>query len=732
MATGGMQTAVWRKGIRRKGGACAKAGLPRRLFRRENGPFFVLAGILLLSFCINFFAIEKVGYGNAYYAAAVKSMTESFRNFFFVSFDSAGTVSVDKPPLALWIQVLFVWIFGYHGWAMLLPQALAGTASCWMMYVLTARYFGRPAGLTAALVFALTPAVAVAARNNTMDMQLVLALLAATWFLFRAVERGKWRYLFLCAVFIGVGFNIKMLQAYMILPAVALIYLLFAKEKVLLRILAGAISLLIVAAVSFAWVFAVDLTPASARPYVGSSTDNSELELVIGHNGVQRLMGATAGNGAGNRRGAGGGNGPGGFGNRAGGGNRSANGGWAQGGAAQNGNAAQNGAGTTQNGNTARNGGQAGGRQGFSGGGSGNAGPGSFGQSRSGSSGINGNDIGSAGWLRLWEQSLYGQASWLIVFALFGFAAALRKKWFRTRSPRLAVACYWLVWLVGTAVFFSFAGFWHRYYLCMLAPGIAGLCGIGLTQMARGVRTRSWRRFLLPAAFAATLGVELVYVWKYPQERVWLLPVMLASAAVSAAAAGIARRRPKRLRISRKAAAAFSGALLLVSLLAAPFYWSLTTVLFVSSNITMPYAGPELATSGTVITSTPNQEAYVKSDAGMSGLEKYLVAHYRKGTYLAVSLRANDVAQFIIDTGLPCAAYGGFQGTDDVWTLDAFKALVKAGKIRYVFVSDEGGMGQNEIQSYVESNAKLVNASEYGDASQKVGQVGGKLYQFAN
>lgn len=166
------------------------------LYIKKRWYLFALAAVAVLPFGLNFYAISKVGYGNAYYAAAIKSMTQSFKNFFFVSFDPAGLVSVDKPPLALWIQALFVLVLGYHGWVMLLPQALAGTGSCILMYSLVAKHFGRPAGLISSLAFAVTPAVIVASRNNTMDMQLVFVLLVAVWFLFKALESSKWRYLF--------------------------------------------------------------------------------------------------------------------------------------------------------------------------------------------------------------------------------------------------------------------------------------------------------------------------------------------------------------------------------------------------------------------------------------------------------------------------------------------------------------------------------------------------------
>jgi 4-amino-4-deoxy-L-arabinose transferase-like glycosyltransferase len=261
-------------------------------FIKKYWHLLTLALIVLLSFGLNFCAISKIGYGNAYYAAAIKSMTESFKNFFFVSFDPAGFVSVDKPPLGLWIQAIFVLIFGYHGWAMLLPQALAGTGACIMMYALTSKYFGRPAGLISALVFALTPSVVVAARNNTIDTQLIFTLLVAAWFSFKSIDTSKWRYLFICAVFVGLGFNIKMLQAYMILPAVIIAYLIFAKGKFSKRLAAGVISLVIMGVVSSAWVLAVDLTPASDRPYVGSSANNTVTELIVGHNGLERLYGS--------------------------------------------------------------------------------------------------------------------------------------------------------------------------------------------------------------------------------------------------------------------------------------------------------------------------------------------------------------------------------------------------------------------------------------------------------
>lgn len=655
--------------------------------------WYLIALVLIaaLSFWLNFYAISNLGYGNAYYAAAVKSMTQSFKNFFFVSFDPAGMVSVDKPPLGLWIQVLSVTVFGYQGWAMLLPQALAGTGSAVMMYVLTGKYFGRPAGLISALVFAVTPAVVVASRNNTMDMQLVFVLLVSVWFLFKAIEKSKWRYLFYCALFVGLGFNIKMLQAFMILPTIAVVYLVFSKEKFSRRLIASGIGLLMMVGVSFAWVAAVDLTPASQRPYVDSSANNTVSELIVGHNGLERLYGQ----GMGGRGGAGGG--------RRDGQNAGMNDGPPE---------------------IPQNSMDAGAGQPFPGSQGGRGGPGGIdgGQDGRQGGGIAGNEIGTAGVFRLWTDSLYGQASWLIVLALFCIAARARRLDLKKTTLRQGVFIFWIVWLISMYGFFSFAGFWHRYYLCMLAPAVAGLIGPGIVQMARALwEKKGWRRFFLPAALAVTFVTEAVKVWNYAELRAWLLPLMAGTAAAAFLLMALHFRKPKRPVL-------IAGAVcMLASLLAAPLYWCWTVVAYAPQNITMPYAGPELASTDSVPGMTPNQEALTESGSGTLALENYLVEHYREGSFLVVSQRANDVAQFIVDTGLPAMAYGGFLGSDNAMTLEQLKEYVQEGKITYFLVTGQGGFSSSDILSYVRENAILIDPSEYGESD---AQTGSSLYLF--
>ncbi|UOO37868.1 glycosyltransferase family 39 protein [Oscillospiraceae bacterium CM] len=704
-------------------------------FLKKNWHLLALALIALLSFGLNFYAISKVGYGNAYYAAAIKSMTENFKNFFFVSFDPAGLVSVDKPPLGLWVQAVFVLIFGYHGWAMLLPQALSATGSSLLLYALIKKYFGRVSGLIAALVFALTPAVVVAARNNTMDMQLIFVLLVAVWFLFKAIDTSKWRFLFICAVFVGLGFNIKMLQAYMILPAVVIVYLVFAKEKFLKRLAAGVISLVIMAVISFAWVLAVDLTPAGERPYVGSSTNNTVVELIIGHNGTERLFGS----GGGSRpSGAFGGddgavqrpqgaiNGPNGSPGSALNGNLPNT----QSGATLRDTTAAGNAGQNANGTSVAGTSQADGNSQIP--------PDGFEGQLNGHNSVNGipmggggNEIGTPGVLRLWSTSLYGQASWLIVLTLFCILAKLGKFNVKQLTAKQAMLVFWIIWLMTMVVFFSFAGFWHRYYLCMVAPGVAGLVGIGLPEMVRAFREkRGWKQLLLPISLLATFALEIIFVWRYEAVRTWLVPMMLVPAAGAAIVMAAHAIRPQKLL------AVISGGLTLLSLLVAPFYWSLTVVLYVEQNSTLPYAGPELASTAEIRGMTPNQEVLTTGDSGTRSLEAYLVAHYKEGTYLVVSQRANDVAQFIVDTGLPAVAYGGFLGSDNAMTLESLKALVAEGKVTYFLITGQSG-GNSELTSYVKENATLIDASLYLGSTQQAtddktstGISGAALYLF--
>ncbi|WP_151759495.1 glycosyltransferase family 39 protein [Dictyobacter vulcani] len=249
---------------------------------------------------MDFFQLGQNGYGNAYYAAGVRSMADSWHNFFFVSFDPGGFVTVDKPPLGFWLQTLSTKIFGFTPFSIFFPQALCGVLAVWLLYRLVTRHFGAVAGLVAALVLAVTPISVVTNRNNTIDGTLALVLLLAAWAVIHAAESGKLRWLLLSAVFVGLGFNVKMAEAYLVVPALGLTYLLCAPRKVWTRVWHLLLALVVMFALSLSWALAVDLTPASMRPYVGSTQDNSELSLAFGYNGLNRLH--IGGNGFGGGR----------------------------------------------------------------------------------------------------------------------------------------------------------------------------------------------------------------------------------------------------------------------------------------------------------------------------------------------------------------------------------------------------------------------------------------------
>ena len=257
-------------------------------------PTFALGAILMLSTFLNLFRLADEGYGITYYAAAVKNMLTSWHNFFFVSFDS-GFVSVDKPPLGLWIQAASAYLFGFRGLSLLLPQALAGVLCVALIYYLVRRTFGAMAGFIAALVLAVTPISVATSRSNTMDMLLVLSVLLAAWVFTRAAQSGSLGWLVVGAMVIGLGFNIKMLEAFLVLPAFYLLYLLGAPVRLKWRLTQLGIATMVLLAVSFSWAVVVDLTPADQRPYVGSSSDNTVTNLILGYNGLDRLVGTSFG-----------------------------------------------------------------------------------------------------------------------------------------------------------------------------------------------------------------------------------------------------------------------------------------------------------------------------------------------------------------------------------------------------------------------------------------------------
>ena len=198
---------------------------------------------------------------------------------------------MDKPPVGLWLQTISAYFLGVNTLGLLMPQILAGLASVVLVYHLVSRKFGEWAGLIAALALAVTPVAVAVDRNNTIDSTMIFTLLLAAWAFIKATESAKMRYLALGAILVGVAFNIKMMAAFLPVPAFFALYFLGAREGLWRKIGKLAVTFALLIAVSFSWAIAVDLTPADQRPYVGSSTDNSEMTLIVGYNGINQLMG---------------------------------------------------------------------------------------------------------------------------------------------------------------------------------------------------------------------------------------------------------------------------------------------------------------------------------------------------------------------------------------------------------------------------------------------------------
>lgn len=699
----------------------------------------ILGAILAAAAALNFYGLAAEGYANSYYAATVRSMLESWRNFFFASFDPGGFVTVDKPPLGFWVQAISAKVFGFRGWSLLLPQALAGVLSAALLWWLVRRAWGPLAGLIAALALAVTPISVVTNRNNTIDSLLVLCVLGATWATVRAIEspHHPLRWLLLAAALVGLGFNIKMLEAYLVLPALWLAYLLIARPRWYARIGHLALATVVLLAVSFSWATAVDLTPESQRPYVGSSQTNSVYELALGYNGLQRLFGNV-------------------FGRRGGGLSEvSVN---------------------TLFENT-------------SGGGVGGA-----------------NENGTKGLFRLLNAQLGGQIGWLVPLAVAGLLGGAwvarprhRRFWRFAADPRgagvlrrrRASVVIWGTWFATMAAFFSIAGFYHRYYLTMLAPGVAALVGLGAAALWLAWRARGWGGLVglaLPAALVGTALVQRRIFADYPTWSARLVAPVLALAALAAAVLVVAW--PLRRRLGRWATRPAQAALVvgLAALLIAPSFWSGISVQAASDGMSsnLPAAGPASARGmgapggfapggATQGRTAPNgadprqpgatgnqrgaqtggqpaipgaqggalpdfppdfpgahggipQGGFPQGDGMQQGfgggqlggaMLQWLVANRGNARFIVAVSSSMQASGTIIETGLPIMATGGFSGNDPILTAESLQQRITNGTIRYFLAG--GGMGGPgggaagfSVNSWVAQHCAAVPASAWG------------------
>jgi 4-amino-4-deoxy-L-arabinose transferase-like glycosyltransferase len=643
---------------------------PSTWSRTQVMSWAALVTIVLLAAALRLANLDTLGLANHYYAAAVKSMLQSWHNFFFVAAEPGGSVSVDKPPLGLWLQTLSAAVFGINTFGLMLPQIAAGLLSVVVICRLVRRRFGEVAGLLAALALAITPVVVATDRNNTIDSTLILTLLLAAWAFIKATETARLRYLMVGAALVGIGFNIKMLEAYLPLPAFVLMYLLGAPEGLWRRIAKLALAGIVLLVISLSWAVAVDLTPASERPYVGSSGDNSELNLIVGYNGLNRLEGMFRGGGTG-----GGAFSPGG------------NPAWQRN---------PPGSSNTPPGNGPnRNG------SGF-----GNSSAGRF----VGRGGIG--ETGQIGPLRLFIPPLSKEASWLLPMGLLGLLLLViggRLAWPVVWRHQAAVL--WGGWLITAGIFFSVAGFFHEYYLSTLAPPLAALVGIGVVEAWQQRQRHTWlATLLLLGAAGITLLLQYTTAIAFVRTLGWL-PLVAVLFTLGTLAIIIANLifLPQSAR-SWLATAGYAG--LVVALLVTPGIWSVLTNLHSSDNQSLP-----AAYNGRSNGPVSMGQIQVSSD-----LLDFLQANTQDTTYLMAVPSSMQGADYVLATGRPVLYMGGFMGQDQVLTADSLAHLVESGQLRYIFSDTAGsgrfgggrfgggfvGIGQADISSWISDHCQAV------------------------
>lgn len=620
------------------------AGAPSR---SERGTLLAgLAVAVAASAVLNTVRLSQNGYANVFYSAGVRSMLDSWHNFFFVSFDPAGLVTVDKPPLALWVQAASAKLFGFSPLSLLLPEALMGVAAVALLYLLLARRFGVWAALGGALTMAVFPSFVAVSRANGVDTLLILLLLGACAAAISACETGRWRGLIGAAVLVGLAFNTKTLAAYLAVPAIAFGYVVCAPVPPLRRVLQLLAAGGVMALVSFAWIAAVEATPSSQRPFIGSSTNNTELGLTFEYNGFGRVEGQAGGPGQTHGK-------P---------------------GARVPLHVEQRLDARLERLHHAKP-----------------TPPRSFPPSKN--IGRERNPVpfgGPPGPFRLFGVGLGDQAGWILPFALIGLAAALlallldrraeqpEPRLGARREPRLASTLVLGGWLLTEAVVLSASkGIVHPYYASALAPGAGAGVGIGAWALwrlcARG-RPAAAGLVLAGAALAATVVCEVVLMHRHDYMR-WFVPVLLAATAVCAGAllAGTLLRR------GHVVGAALGAALAL--LLVVPAGYASSTWL-APVQATFPAAGPKQAAGQGGLGLSARGEAIDRA------LAAYVHSHGPGSRYELLTVSAPTAAPFIL-IGMHAAGLAGYSGVDPVMDGPHLAKLVAAHEARYVLLGGE-------------------------------------------
>ncbi|AQZ60514.1 4-amino-4-deoxy-L-arabinose transferase and related glycosyltransferases of PMT family [[Actinomadura] parvosata subsp. kistnae] len=640
-----------------------RGALARALLGSEQDPRWsrpAMWAVLAVAFVLYAWALS--GNANEYYAAAILSGTKSWKAFFFGAIDAGSFITVDKPPLALWVMGLSARIFGYGTWSMLLPQAIAGVAAVGLVFSAVRRAFTTPAhpgggrrghvaALIAAVVMTLTPITVAINRDNNPDTVLVLLLVLSAWFCLEALRTGRMRSLLLAAFFVGLGFNAKMLQAYLVVPALALAYLACARTPWIRRVwhLVAAGVVLVVS--SAWWMVITDLWPKDSRPYIGGSTDNTVWDLVIGYNGLGRIFGQGRGNGGG---------GGGGFGGESGAGRL-----------------------------------------------------------------FNEILAGQISWLlpfcvvtlafaillrvrRVTGDGGPSGAAWLVWggwlavhYVVFSFSSGTFHPYYTTAMAPAVAA------LAGTGVVVMWAAYRRSRAWAWVLPLAVAVTGGWSFVVLR--RTPEWLPWLAWVVLGATLVAvaALVLARMRRQVRVRVAAVALA-AVVVAGLAGPAAYAVTPLRSQTNGTNPTAG----------PSSGRMGFGGPGGMRGRMPTGGAEFPGGQSQPGNAERRAAFMGRGGPGGGvsdaLTKYLVANQGGATWLVAVSSAQQASGLILSTGRPVIAMGGFTGSDPAMTVARLQALVSSGQLRYVLSGSGGGPGRGdtEVTTWVRQNCSAVDGQD--------------------
>jgi 4-amino-4-deoxy-L-arabinose transferase-like glycosyltransferase len=596
-----------------------------------------LLGVTAIAYIID---LTASGYANSFYAAAVEAGTKSWKAFFFGSIDPSNFITVDKPPASLWVMELSGRVFGFSSASMLLPQVLEGVISVGLLAAAVKRWFGPGAGLLAGAALAVTPVAALMFRFNNPDALLVCLLVGSAYCLVRALEGASTRWLLGVGALIGFAFLAKMMQAFLVLPGFAFVYMVAAPVGVRRRteqLLAGGSAMVLAGGW---WVAIVALWPAGSRPMIDGSSDNSIINLILDYNGFGRLSGDTGG----------------------------------------------------------------------------------------------ANFSGNTGPLRLFNDLMGGQASWLLPAAMVVLVGGLVWRWRAPRTDRLRAALLlWGSWLVVSGAVFSFGGgVIHTYYTVALAPAIAALVAIGASVV--------WQRREQPAArigaavvIAITAAWAIVLLHRSPSWETWITPLVIVAAVI--AIGGLTVPAQLRQRVGALTATAA-----VIACVAAPLAYTAQTI-FTAHTGSTPSAGPTV-TSATGGPGGPGAfggggRAFGGGGSGgapggaqVSGaLLKALKSGSSNYRWVAATSGSQSAASLeLASDGLPVMAIGGFSGQGGNLTLAQFKTYVKAGDIHYYIAGGGGADGFGGAGHFGGSlpggSVDSALGSLFGDATGNSGAIG--------